>query len=474
MDVATPSRFAELLHAAIYGASPLIASWELFFYLVIHGGWIIFVIAFVRLGWFFWMRYIKREYQRQKCHWVLLAIDVPRDNVQSPKAVENIFAHLAGAHGTKTMLEKYWYGAVQESFSLEIVSIEGYVQFLIRTVDKFRDLVEAAVYSQYPDAQITEVEDYVEGYPTVYPDERYDMYGTEVVYVENEALPIRTYVEFEHIMSKEMKDPMNAVIETMGKLGPGEQLWLQIIILPITNSWKKEVIHKIKDTMGHAKETGSLLSSIAGEIQKFGQSASNQFGGGSGVLEEGHQEKGSLGGLLLLSPYDRDRIEAMSMKVKKIGYETKIRFVYIATKERFNVQHGREAFIGAIKQFNTENLNSLKPDTKHVGVHANYFFTDWRKNLKRRKLMHRYKEREFEFGREPYVMNIEELATLWHFPMMTETTPIRAAVQKTDFKHTSPPVTLPYASEIGTNYPSETKRQEGEVNPKPPADLPTA
>ena len=39
--------------------------------------------------------------------YVLLAIDVPKTNVQSPKAVENIFAALAGAHSDPNLKEKY-------------------------------------------------------------------------------------------------------------------------------------------------------------------------------------------------------------------------------------------------------------------------------------------------------------------------------------------------------------------------------
>ncbi|MFA5954675.1 MAG: hypothetical protein WC817_04025 [Patescibacteria group bacterium] len=473
MDPSAPSTFLQLFNEAIYGASPLLSSWKLFFYIVTHGGWVVFVAAFVRIFWFFWMRHIKEKYREHTFKYVLLAIDVPKDNIQSPKAVENIFAHLAGAHGTKTMLEKYWYGQVQEEFSLEIVSIEGYVQFLIRTEIRFRDLVEAAIYSQYPDAQITEVEDYTVGYPAVYPDERYDMYGTEVIYVENEALPIRTYPEFEHMMTREFKDPMNAVLETMSKLGPGEQLWLQIIILPIDNKWKQEVIHKITAAMGNVKHSPSVLGRIADEFSKFGKSASHQFSGGSGVLEETHGDSSTISGLLLLSPYDRERVEAMSLKVKKIGFETKIRFIYIGTKERYNVTHGREALVGAIKQFNTEDLNSLKPDTKHVGVHANYFFVEWRKNMKRRKIMHRYRVRELEFGREPQVMNIEELATLWHFPIKTEFEPMRAMVQRTEFKHTPPPTSLPYATEIGEFARKDMQQpKNNREKPEPPSQLP--
>src|SRR3989344_4214570 len=103
----------------------------------------------------------------KKLKWHLLAIDIPKANEQSPKAVEHIFAHLAGGLSSFTKKELYWEGKFLPTFSLEIVSIEGYVQFFIRTQSKYRDLVEAAVYAQYPEAEITEVEDYTTSVPHV-------------------------------------------------------------------------------------------------------------------------------------------------------------------------------------------------------------------------------------------------------------------------------------------------------------------
>jgi hypothetical protein len=40
-------------------------------------------------------------------------------------------------------MEKWWHGMSQITFSLEIVSIDGYIHFLVRTADNWRDMVEA-------------------------------------------------------------------------------------------------------------------------------------------------------------------------------------------------------------------------------------------------------------------------------------------------------------------------------------------
>ena len=93
---------------------------------------------------------------------VFLAIDVPKRNEQSIQAMENFFDHLQGAHGTFNAWEKYIDRCISAFFFLELVSIEGNIQFLIRTPNSWRNFVEAAVYVKYPDAEITEVEDYTE------------------------------------------------------------------------------------------------------------------------------------------------------------------------------------------------------------------------------------------------------------------------------------------------------------------------
>ena len=437
------------LNAAMANPSPILGAWDFFVYLFTNGGWIVFLVIFLSGARFAWVYYIENEYDKTR-RWVMLAIDVPKDNVQSPKAVENIFAHLAGAHGSKTLQEKYWIGNTQDWFSFEIISIGGYVQFIIRTIVQFRDLVESAIYAQYPDAVITEIEDYTTGYPSVYPHEHYDLYGTEFALVEDQALPIRTYLEFEHTLTQEFKDPLSALLETMGKLGDGEQLWLQIIIVPIDDSWKKNAIALIKKMIGEKqKKKNGLAGALLGELSNIGQTASPQITGApTGPQKTGSRTDDLPSRMLYLSPYDKERVEAISRKIKKIGFLTKIRSVYIAPKENFVVQHGREALIGTIKQFNTSDLNSIKPDTKHVGVHAHYFFIDWRKNIKKTKVMIRYKNRSVYRGRNPFVLNIEELASIWHFPQTTETVPIRHMVQKTEFKRIAPPSSVPFAEGV--------------------------
>jgi len=184
---------------------------EMAFTLFIYGGWAILLLFILGFWWTNRLNRVRAQYEKS-INYTLLAIDVPKENEQGPKAVEQIFAHLSGVESNPSWKEKYLQGHRQPCFSLEIISIEGYIQFLIRTPSNFRDLVEAAIYAQYPEAEITEVEDYTKNAPTTFPSEKYDLWGTELILYNKDAYPIKTYPEFEDPTSQEQfKDPMAAL-----------------------------------------------------------------------------------------------------------------------------------------------------------------------------------------------------------------------------------------------------------------------
>lgn len=373
---------------------------------------------------------------------VLLAIDIPKDNEQTPKAVENILSHLAGGHSPTWWWDVYKEGEFQQSFSLEIVSLEGYIQFLMHVPVKSRDLVEAAIFAQYPQARITEVADYTTGLPVTYPDDEYDLFGTEMVYVKNNAYPIKLYHTFGDPLNQEYKDPIAALLETFSRMGRGENAFMQIIITPIYQKWTKigsEEINKLLGkNVGPKKNIIDKASDVPINVIKGVGDA--VFGAGEG----GAEEKKSEGKKIMdLPPGEVNVLKLIDEKCSKLGFATKIRYVYVAKHEVFSKARAAQGFVGAIKQFNTEDGNSLKPDYKVIGTSGDYFFK-WRKNkvLNGRKtdIMMGYRSRVPSVGTKPIIMNIEEIASLWHFPMFSVKTPL---VQKIEMKTAEPPSNLP-------------------------------
>ncbi len=396
-------------------------------------------------------------------HWkyVVLAIDIPQLNVQTPKAVEQLFSHLAGVFSKPDLKGKFYQGYKQKWFSFEVISIEGYIQFLVWTEEQYRDLIETAIYAQYPDAEITEVEDYTTAAPTRFPNAEYDVWAADFALAENAAFPIRSYEEFEHSISKDtvLKDPMGTMLESFSRIGHGEQMWFQILVRPIDNSWKESVIAKIKEFIGeedsHGHGHGSPLSFITDnflitEGKGLLQEAGRQIAGMGGAHHEEHEESKDKNQLKYMTPGQVKLVESMEKKIQKIGFETNIRAVYLARKEVFNPSRGVTALIGSVSQFNIPTANSIV-----VGAQAS-------SDKKKAKYIEAYRSRSMDLEVHAYVLNIEELATIWHFPMSHVKVPL---LQKAANKAAEPPSGLPVefipapASEAPTTHANGQKKR---------------
>ncbi len=424
-------------------------------------GWIPFVAAFVYGAFLLWIFYLENVWWSQQ-KFVFLAIDIPRNNEQTPKAVENMFSYLSGALSEPSIIEKYWIGQFQLPFSLEIVSIDGYTQYLIHTPVKFREFAETAIYSQYPDAEITEVSDYADHVPTHYPDNEFDIWGCEFEMANNHVYPIKTYQDFEYQYDKaSFKDPMASLTDLCSSLVPGEQLWYQIIIKPIlleAVSQGKEEIDKI---LGDKKSKKNMVDVMAdGFISILGAISELIYPIWGDVEEKKKEDKDDILKMMNLKPGDKFKIDAIQDKISKVVFECKLRFIYVMRKEVKNKAKVANGFVGFMKQFMNINLNNLKPEMKYTGTKVDYFFKKKIENRRKGTLLHNYKNRSLTAGRLPYFLNIEELATIWHFPI--DEAIKSPLIQKVAGRKSEPPMSLP-TEEVATMGQRKTSADFSEI-----------
>lgn len=429
--------FQELLNLPI-----MVALWRIMFW---YFGWLPIAIVMLYGVLEVWLHERRMAWEHHQ-KFILLAIDVPKNNVQSLLAVENMFTYFAGAHGTFTLIEKWWEGKVQLGFSFEIVSIGGYIQFLVRAPAPFKNLVESAIFSQYPDVEIYEVEDYTALAPKSFPDEEYDIWGSEFIQTAHEMLPIKTWPAFEHDFGeKETKyrDPMASLMDVMSSLKKGEQMWYQIVVVPTGNDWTAHADHYIDEMLGkgHAASKGSnFVDGIMKWITRLSEMIYQLW-----EHIEDHEEKSSEKKFADMAPGPKKKIEAVELKKSKVGFEVTIRYIYLSRKEVMNKPKAVNGFVGYIKQFAANDLNGLKPDGKMTGTSTSYFFTDRRSAARKTKLMYGYKHRSDMIGRPPWIMNVEELATLWHFPLDAVTK--APLIQRSSGRRVEPPMSLPIDTE---------------------------
>ena len=153
--------------------------------------------------------------------------------------------------------------------------------------------------------------------------------------------------------------------------------------------------------------------------------------------EDGSAKEKAKKNMLDITPGQSKLIAGMEEKISKIGFKTKMRGVYLARKEVFRPERGVNAMIGAINQFNVPSSNSIVPN---FGISVSYFMKERRTIYRKNLLMKAYKKRKLKVGSNPFILNTEELATVWHFPMSHVKTPL---LQKSQAKAAEPPSGLP-------------------------------
>ncbi len=388
-------------------------------------------------AWRFWIDYVNAA-AIENIKWVMLEIRIPKEVTKTPKAMELVLINaLHQTGGVGTWYHRWWLGNVLPWFSLEVCSIGGELHFFVRTQDKFRRLIESQVYAQYPTAEVVPVDtDYAELVPQVNKNTNaiWSTWGTEFTLSKEDPYPIKTYVDYG--LDKSVKpddqesqiDPISPMLELMGALKQGEQLWFQVLVRahnagkPGAKSFPKE---------GHWFERNGVKDITKEQIAKIIKDASKKT--------EGEKE----GTILNLTKGQGDVISAIEHKMSQIQFECGMRMVYLAKKDAFDpgIIVG---MMSVVKQYNSQDMNGFKPQNA-VGVAIDFIDDPFgKKTLEMKKTMYNaYRLRSYfnkPYERVPFILSAEELATIYHFPNRATSTPSFARI---DSKQAEPPQNLP-------------------------------
>mgnify|MGYP001607375713 CR=1 FL=1 len=232
------------------------------------------------------------------------------------------------------------------------------------------------------------------------------------------------------------------MIEILGKMKPDEQYWIQILIKqPDSQDWSKDGVKYINKTFGKPekkKKPGIFSESVGwipGEIMK--QTTGLVIGG---EPEEKKQEDFAM---FKITTAEKYTLEAVNEKISKIGWKAKIRIVYAAPHKTYRKGTIASFTKGIFHQYSHLNWNKF-------GLHDpstpkdDYFWQTWQMARKQKRLLYRYKNRKMTAGSTCYILNSEELATLFHFPSADARTPILTAPGA---KRAEPPIDLQWTME---------------------------
>jgi len=401
---------------------------------------------------FFWVYYRMEQYNTTVKR-VLYEVKIPKEVVKPIKAMEQVVAGWHGIHDVFTWREKWLQGEFQLTLSLEIASIDGEIHFFIRGPESFRDIIESNIYSQYPEAEISIVEDYTKAVPPNIPNKDWDVFGFDMINTKPNPYPIRTYKEFEEAReTKEEKrlDPLSNLLDGMASIGPGEQMWLQIGAKPIRDEvpWREEgqelvdkLVFRDKDKK---KKVGPSIVGEAADVLITGRPPTTE-------VSEEKEERDFLPPEMKLTPGERETVKAIEDKISKFGFVVNIRCLYLGRRDVFFKPKAR-MFYGFFKNVSSESWGGLKP-WKRTLPKVQWLLKRPRTHMRKKSLFLRYKRRFAHFFPRPsysifesggqYIFNTEELATVYHFPGRTVAP--APGVPRVEAKKGEAPSGLPFA-----------------------------
>lgn len=414
-----------------YGSNPFQAMWFIFG----HGGALIFIPVMLHMaitGWLFWLR---EKFKHHTPH-VMYRIEVPQNNEQSMKAVEQIFVQLYGVYDVPDWHQKWWLGFVQEEFSLEIVSDGGYIAYYVRTPTYYKEMAQAAFYAHYPDAILTETEDYTKEITVeMINTEKVRVWGSEMKLEGPDEKPIKTYPLFEHGLTGKAVDPFANILEFMSRLQPGEKLWYQIMVQPSDLGHLKEIAKQAIDTVVEPTGAGHVGPDLVDRIKDgitllLAGLDKALFGGETTTIT--HEGPERLTERQRLTTPEREFVEEVDKKSSRWPFHTKIRFMYFAAPKIFDDKKVRRGMIGALKLYRFINAfeegELTRTDWKVLPWR--FVFSHRRLITRARRMFWAYRSRDMERGEhEGFILSTEELASVFHFPQIEVRAPFVAKAQ---------------------------------------------
>ena len=260
---------------------------------------------------------------------------------------------------------------------------------------------------------------------------------------KEDIFPIRTYPEFEETGGGKddirRVDPLAPLAEAMNALLLGEYAAVQFMVRSTSDKWVKAWAKKNQDALNKAmgreeKKTPKAAEKIFATIESGLGAGVEALGGGAAEKKEEEKKKEEKP-FNQLNPGIQDMIKTTEKALAKLQFQVGIRVVYIARRDRF-LKERLSSLTATFRVFSTQALNGFKnaftPEVKKG------FNKEARTIENKHKLYGRFLEREFP--EKPFVLNTEELTTVFHVPDVSVRTP---ALPRVEAKKGEAPAGLP-------------------------------
>ncbi len=379
---------------------------------LIIGVVLIAIIVYLYLAIRRW--YIRRHQVRITEDWVMLKISVPKmshaneddqrkDFRETLAVVEPFYSSLDSLF--KHELHKKL--TAQDHISMEYIAKDGKIYFYVGCPKRIKDIIEKNLQAQYPDAHIEVAKDY-----SIFPNKPLQIAIKNLGLNKNFIFPIKTYKTLE-------EDPLNAISNSLSKLQENEYAGVQILLRPTSGIWRvsaEKAAYNIQQGKNIISHNGSGWSRVTAHFFNFLYSLRQD------EKDKNKNEYYNSNNPNKQTPMQEAQVKLLGEKAAKLGFETQIRVVAVAETLSLADQSLRE-IVSSFSQFNAPDSNgfhSITLSNKSEEL-ANYVFRTYSPQRK-------------------FVLNTEELASIYHLPNRFTDTPSIAWLLA---KRAAPPSNLP-------------------------------
>lgn len=365
--------------------SPFIYIWGVLFFIILF-----FLIRFI----------VKQSMKNSSYHDnVIYAIRLPKDKAENPNSTrpsnelsiqeireeiakgETVFASIGGLRAQRTI--KAWFLGRNDHFSFEIAASRQKISFYVIAPRAMGRYMEQQINGHYPDANIEEVSDYNIFNPNM---------QTVAGYLRtkrNNIFPLKTYL-------KQDTDLMNSILNVMSKLDDGEGMAIQYTVRSAKAVWHRKAASIVREVHQGKSVNAALSNSSFKKVLGFFGDAMKT--GSNDPLT--NQPK-------TLTAMEQEMLKSIEEKNGKAGLDVNLRFI-VSAKNKGQANIYLDNLSNAFSQYN----------------HFEYGNSFNNRILIRRekRLLQDYIYRRFNTNIS-FLLNTEELASLFHFPLKNAETP---------------------------------------------------
>lgn len=352
---------------------------------------------------------------------VLLRVRPGEENERGPLYMESSVAALHSLSGLEAVV------------GLEVGHADGKVALFVRALEGAAELIESQIYAQYPDTDIERVHD-----DPFRVGANEEVWSTELKLSSPEIFPIKRHPQFDDLLTRANMDPLAGITASLARYPvAGMRGHVQIVVRPLKGSFRRRALRFLpllgKGLPSISVKYASLFARmhlargwrrlmffpfafLMGGFRAWPGFAKWQVaaGGDGGHIIEDEEER-------RVSARSHDREDAVSGardKVNRLLFLCNVRVSVIAPKGKEREARRKvQEIVGSLRQFALPQSNE---------------FSEGRIDI--------FGVLPTGLRRLPYILSVEEIATIWHVPTILVQT---SGIDRVLSKKLEPPVNLP-------------------------------